>query len=117
MHFRSRAPRSFKKISVARKRHYSYFKANLVNTGVSKFSVQSIFKAVRQLSVRQNNTKHAAGALPLNMYRKELPVGDRVTEEPSSANDIGDKQSEYDSDSSNEDSATHEEDARSRLFL
>ena len=46
------------------------------------------------------------------MYRKELPVGDRVTEEPSSADDIGDQLSEYDSDSSNEeDSATHEEDA------
>ena len=69
-------------------------------------------KAVRQLSVRENNTKHAAGTLPLNMYRKELPVGDRVTEEPSSADDIGDQLSEYDSDSSNEeDSATHEEDA------
>ena len=38
-------------------------------------------KAVRQLSVRQNNTKHEAGTLPLNMYRKELPVCDRVTEE------------------------------------
>ena len=68
-------------------------------------------KAVRQLSVRQNNTKHAAGTLPLNMYRKELPVGDRVTEEPSSADDIGDQLSEYDSDSSNEEqSATHEDD-------
>ena len=42
-------------------------------------------KAVRQLSVGQNNTKHAEGTLPLNTYRKELPVGDRVTEEPSSA--------------------------------
>ena len=62
-------------------------------------------KAVRQLSVRQNNTKHAAGTLPLNMYRKELPVGDRVTEEPSSADDIGDQLSEYDSDSSNEEDA------------
>ena len=68
-------------------------------------------KAVRQLSVRQNNTKHAAGTLPLNMYRKELPVGDRVTEASSSADDIGDKLSEYDSDSSNEeDSATHQKD-------
>lgn len=67
-------------------------------------------KAVRQLSVRQNNTKHAAGTLPLNMYRKELPVGDRVTDEPSLANGIGDQLSEYDSDSSNdEDSGTHEE--------
>jgi len=69
-------------------------------------------KAVRQLSVRQNNTKLAAGTLPLNMYRKELPVGDRVTEEPSSADDIGDQLSEYGSDSSNEeDSATNEDDA------
>ena len=66
----------------------------------------------RQLSLRQSNTKNAAGTLPLNMYRKELPVGDRVTEEPSSADDIGDQLSEYDSDSSNEeDSATHQEDA------
>jgi len=46
------------------------------------------------------------------MYKKELPVDDRVTEEPSSADDIGEKLSEYDSDFSNEeDSATHEEDA------
>ena len=69
-------------------------------------------KAVRQLSVRQNNTKHEAGTLPLNMYRKELPVGDRASEEPISADDIGDQLSEYDSDSRNEeDSATQEEDA------
>ena len=44
-------------------------------------------KAVRQLSVPQNNTKHAAGTLPLSMYRKELPIGDQVTEESSSADD------------------------------
>ena len=69
-------------------------------------------KAFRQLSVRQNNSKHAAGTLPLHMYRKELPIGDRVTEEPSSADDIGDQLSEYDSDSNDdEDRATHEEDA------
>ena len=69
-------------------------------------------KAVRQLSVRQNNTKHAAGTLPLNIYRKELPVGDRVTEEPSSDDDIGDQLLEYDSHSRNEeDSATYQEDA------
>jgi len=68
--------------------------------------------ASRQLSVRQNNTKHAAGTLPLNLYKKELSVGDRVTEEPSSADDIGDQLPEYDSDFSNEEnSATHEEDA------
>ena len=69
-------------------------------------------KAVRQLSVRQNNTKHAAGTLPLNMYRKELSIGDRVTEEPTPTDDIGDQLLEYDSDSSDdEDRATHEEDA------
>ena len=69
-------------------------------------------KAIRQLSLRQNNTKHATGTRPLNMYRKELPIGDRVTEEPSPADDIGDQLSEYDSDSSDdEDRATHEEDA------
>jgi len=46
------------------------------------------------------------------MYKKMLSVGDRVTQEPSSANDIGDQLSEYDSDFRNEeDSATHEEDA------
>ena len=45
-------------------------------------------KAVRKLSVGQNNTKHAAGTLPLNTHRKELAVGDRVTEEPSPAVDI-----------------------------
>ena len=31
-------------------------------------------KAVRQLTIRQTNTKYAAGTLPLNMYRKKLPV-------------------------------------------
>ena len=45
-------------------------------------------ETVRQLTVHQNNTKHAAGTLPLNMYRKELPVDDQL--------------SAYDSDSSNE---------------
>ena len=68
-------------------------------------------KAVRQLSFRQNNTKHQA-FLDLNMYRKELPIGDRVIKEPSSADDIGDHLSEYDSDSSeDEDSGGHYEDA------
>jgi len=43
------------------------------------------------------------------MYRKELPVGDRVTEEPSLADD---QLSKYDSESSdNEDSSNNEEDA------
>lgn len=59
-------------------------------------------KTVRQLSVRQNNTKHGAGTLPLSMYRKQLPVCDRVTEEPSTADDIGDQLSEYGSDSIND---------------
>ena len=38
-------------------------------------------KDVRQLTIRQTNTKHAAGTLPLNMYRKELPVGERISSE------------------------------------
>ena len=29
-------------------------------------------KTVRQLTIRQTNTKHAAGTLPLNMYRKGI---------------------------------------------
>ena len=68
-------------------------------------------KAVRQLSVHQNNTKHAPGTLPLNMYRKELPVGDRVTEEPSSADDmVTSCQRMILTPAEEEDSATHEED-------
>ena len=51
------------------------------------------------------------------MYRKELPVGDRVTEEPSSADDIGDQLLEYDSDSSNEEDSAPTKKTRSRLFL
>ena len=74
-------------------------------------------KAVRQLSVRQNNTKHAAGTLPLNMYRKELPIGDRVTEELSSADDIGDQLSEYDSDASDDEDNVTTNKRRSRLCL
>ena len=45
----------------------------------------------------------------INMYRRELPVGDRVTEKPSSGED---QLSEYDSDSSdNEESTADGEDA------
>ena len=35
-------------------------------------------KAVRQLTIRQTNTKHAAGTLPLHMYRKELLVREKI---------------------------------------
>ena len=35
----------------------------------------------RYFLVLQNNNKYAERTLPLNMCRKELPVGDRVTEE------------------------------------
>ena len=46
------------------------------------------------------------------MYRKELPIGDRVTEKPSPADDIGGQLPKNYSDSSDdEDRATHEEDA------
>ena len=69
-------------------------------------------RTVRQLSVRQNNTKYAAGTLPLNTHRKELPIGHRVTEEPISTNDIDDQLSEYHSVvSKDEDSAAHEGEA------
>lgn len=61
-------------------------------------------QAVRQRTVRQNNTKYASGTLPLNMYEKNLPVGERVIFE----ND--DQQSEYDSDSDEEDAETTNED-------
>ena len=53
-------------------------------------------KAIRQRTVRQCITKHNAGTLPLNMYEKELPIGERVTFEDS------DQESEYDSGSDEE---------------
>ena len=33
-------------------------------------------KAARQRTVRQCTTKHNAGTLPLNIYEKELPIGE-----------------------------------------
>ena len=53
-------------------------------------------KAVRQRTIRQCTTKHNAGTLPLNMYEKELPIGERVTFENAS------QDSEYDSGSDDE---------------
>ena len=41
--------------------------------------VQERGKAVQQRTVRQCTTKLNAGTLPLNMYEKELHIGDRVT--------------------------------------
>ena len=70
-------------------------------------------KVVRQLTIRQTNTKHAAGTLPLNMYRKELPVGERILIESVVLENCADgvieptvscdQQSEYDSASDEED--------------
>ena len=69
-------------------------------------------KAVRQLTIRQANTKHASGTLPLNMYRNELPVGGRIPTEAGvlvkCAGEIEltvsrEQQSEYDSESEEED--------------
>ena len=60
-------------------------------------------KAVRQQTVRQCTTKHSAGTLPLNMYQKELPIGERVTLEYS------DQQSEYDSGSGEEEGDSSED--------
>ena len=57
---------------------------------------QEYGKAVRQRTVRQCTTKHNAGTLPLNMYEKEIPIGERMTFEDS------DQESEYDSGSDEE---------------
>ena len=54
-------------------------------------------KAVQQGTVGQGTTKHNPGTLPLNMYEKELPIGETVTlknasqdsEETESAQDQG----------------------------
>ena len=53
-------------------------------------------KAVQQRTVKQCTTKLNAGTLNLNMYEKELPIGERVTFED------GDQESEYDSGSDEE---------------
>ena len=61
-------------------------------------------QAVRQRTVRQNNTKYASGTLPLNEFahsEKNLPIRDGVIFE----ND--DQQSEYDSDSDEETERTN----------
>ena len=69
-------------------------------------------KAVRQLTIRQTNTKYAAGTLPLNMYRKGLPVGEQVPTESLVLENCADgpeltlpcdQQSEYDSASDEDD--------------
>ena len=70
-------------------------------------------KAVRQLTIRQTNPKHASGTLPLNMYENELPVGERIptTESRVLTKCAGEveltvsceQQSEYDSESEQED--------------
>lgn len=78
-------------------------------------------KAVRQLTVRQNNTKHKSGTLPLNMYQKELPVGERILAESAPLDsstdgietdmvqpELHEQQSEYDSASDEEDHQTEE---------
>ncbi|KAJ7365457.1 hypothetical protein OS493_005565 [Desmophyllum pertusum] len=78
-------------------------------------------KAVRQLTVRQNNTKHKSGTLPLNMYQKELPVGERILAESAPLDsstdgietdmvqpELHEQQSEYGSASDEEDHQTEE---------
>ena len=81
-------------------------------------------KAVRQLTIRQTNTKHAAGTLPFNMYRKELPVGERISSEcavlENCAKEIEpsvscEQQSEYDSNSEDEDYQLAEDQERERV--
>lgn len=68
-------------------------------------------KAVRQRTVRQCTTKHNAGSLPLNMYGKELPIGERVTFENAHQN------SEYDSDSDEEERESAEDQGEDSLDL
>ena len=68
-------------------------------------------KAVRQRTVRQCTTKHNAGTLPLNMYEKELPIGERVTFEN------GDQDSEYDSGSDEEERESAENQGEDSLDL
>ena len=62
-------------------------------------------RAVGQLTIRQTNTKHAAGTLPLHMNRKELPVGEKMatqstiidsnTDEVENIENNDEQQSEY----------------------
>ena len=68
-------------------------------------------KAVWQRTVRQCTTKHNAGTLPLNMYEKELPIGERVTFENS------DQDSEYDSGSDEEERESAENQGEDSLDL
>ena len=35
-------------------------------------------KSVRQRTVRQETTKYKAGTLPLNMYERKQPIGDKI---------------------------------------
>lgn len=68
-------------------------------------------KAVRQRTVRQCTTKHTAGTLPLNMYEKELPIGERVTFENAH------QDSEYDSGSDEEERESAEDQGEDSLDL
>ena len=68
-------------------------------------------KAVWQQTVRQCTTKHNAGTLPLNMYEKELRIGERVTFEN------GDQDSEYDSGSDEEERESAENQGEDSLDL
>ena len=70
-------------------------------------------KAVRQRTVRQCTTKHTAGTLPLNIYEKESPIGERVTFENASH----DQDSEYDSGSDDEERESAEDQGEDSLDL
>lgn len=60
-------------------------------------------RAMCQRTARQNNTMYAAGTLPLNMYQKELPVGEAIQFEDLDLEEANESQvSEYDSDSEQE---------------
>ena len=68
-------------------------------------------QAVRQGTVRQCTTKHNAGTLPLNMYERELPIGDTVTLENAT------RDSKYDSGSDEEERESVEDQGEDFLDL
>ena len=51
-------------------------------------------KSVRQRTVRQETTKYKAGTLPLNVYERKQPIGEKVQFAIPSAHDLDETQLE-----------------------
>ena len=49
-------------------------------------------KSVRQRTVRQETTKYKAGTLPLNMYERKQPIGEKIQFAIPSAHDLNETQ-------------------------